>query len=441
MFVVPRFGALRWTAPAAFFAALLATPAAPEGLPEPSRQANAGQANAGQADARQADARQANASDFATLSSRAEAAREGGRLDEAVSLYRKALALRPAWKEGWWALGTILYEQDAHNDAGRAFRRLISLDPKNGTAHLLLALCEYQLDADASAMKNIQIAKSFGVQTDGGLPHVLMYHEGMLLLRAGRYERSIETLKPLVSAGVEDENLELALGMGVLLMRPKEAPAEASPTRAVVKRAGRAERQHMAKEFAAAKREYVALVQEAPAFPNVHYAYGRFLLATEDLESGIQEFVKEIEAHPEHVRAHVQVAAARYRLDSPDGLPFAREVVKLAPDYPFGHYLLGLLYFDTGDLAHAIPELETAARMLPDEAQFQFALGNAYARAGRAEEAARARAAFTRLNKKEPSDADADALRRLDLDSATSPAARPSSRPATRPTSRPPIKN
>ena len=127
---------------------------------------------------------------------------------------------------------------------------------------------------------------------------MLTYHEGMLLLRAGRYERALETLQPLVSAGVEDENLELALGMGVLLMRPKDAPPEGSPTRAIVMRAGRAERHHMAKEFAAAKREYAALVQEAPTFPNVHYAYGRFLLATEDLESGIQEFLKEIEEHP-----------------------------------------------------------------------------------------------------------------------------------------------
>jgi tetratricopeptide (TPR) repeat protein len=142
----------------------------------------------------------------------------------------------------------------------------------------------------------------------------------------------------------------------------------------------------------------------------------------------------------------VQVAATRYRLDSPAGLPFARDVVKLAPDYPFGHYLLGLLYFDTGDLAHAIPELEIAARMLPDEPQFHFALGNAYARAGRAEDAARARAAFTRLNKNNTSDTRGDALRPLDLDSTSRPASRSGSRPAPRPasppsTSRPPIKN
>jgi tetratricopeptide (TPR) repeat protein len=366
--------------------------------------------------------RPASASDFATLSTRADAAREAGRLDEAVSLYRRALEVRSTWKEGWWALGTILYEQDQHEDAAQAFRRLVSLDPKNGTAHLMLALCEYQLDADADALAHIQTAKQLGVQTDGGLPNVLTWHEGMLLLRAGRYERALETLQSLVSAGVEDENLELAIGMGVLLMRPKEAPAEGSPTRAIVQRAGRAERHHMAKEFAAAKRDYVAVVQDAPAFPNLHYAYGRFLLATEDLESGIAEFLKEIEADPRNVRARMQVAAARYRVDSPAGLPFAREVVKLAPDYPFGHYLLGLLYFDTGDIAQALPELETAARMLPDEAQFQFALGNAYARAGRAKEAARARAAFTRLQKGDSSKSGADGqLRRLDLDDVPKP--------------------
>ncbi len=47
-----------------------------------------------------------------TLESRAEAARAAGRLDEAAELYRQALAARPRWAEGLWALGTIAYEQD-----------------------------------------------------------------------------------------------------------------------------------------------------------------------------------------------------------------------------------------------------------------------------------------------------------------------------------------
>ena len=227
---------------------------------------------------------------------------------------------------------------------------------------------------------------------------VLTYHEGMLLLRAGRYERALETLQPLVSAGVEDENLELALGMGVLLMRPNDAPPEGSPTRAVVTRAGRAERHHMAKEFAAAKTR---------------------LCGAGARRAGVSQRALRVRALPaRHRGSRERDRGAPRRRSRPSRSTFAPacrslpraigsirrpasrsrgEVVTLAPDYPFGHYLLGLLYFDTGDIAHAIPELETAARMLPDEAQFQFALGNAYARAGREKEAARARAAFTRL--------------------------------------------
>jgi tetratricopeptide (TPR) repeat protein len=382
-----------------------------------------------------AQPRSTTASDFSGISAKADAAREAGQLADAAPLYRKALALRPTWKDGWWALGAILYEQDAHADAARAFRRLLALDSRNGTAHLMLGLCEYQLDRDASAIEHIEAAKRLGVQKDGDLPHVLIYHEGMLLLRAGRYERALETLRPLVAAGVEEESLDLALGMGVLLMRPRDLPAGDLPTgdlpagdlptgdapvRRVVQRAGRAERHAIAKEFDAAKNAYAALAEEAPSVPNVHYAYGRFLLATEDLERGVAEFTKEIARDPGHVRARMQIAAARYRIDSAAGIPFAREVVTLAPSYPFGHYLLGLLYFDTGDITRALPELETAARMAPREAQFQFSLGNAYARAGRQADAARARAAFLRLRGTD----DPTASPRLDLDAATRPAPR-----------------
>lgn len=335
--------------------------------------------------------------DFAALSARADTARDAERLDEAVALYRRALALRPAWKEGWWSLGTILYDQNAYGEAAPAFRRFLSYDPKHGTAHLMLALCEYQLGEDDRALQNIRTAKDLGIASDAQLPRILSYHEGMLLLRKGRYEDAIGALKPLVSEGVESEELHAALGTGVLMIRPKDAPAEGAPDRQIVLAAGRAERLSLAKRFDEARASYAALVQEFPAFPNVHYAYGRFLLVVEDRERAIEQFLEEIARHPAHVRARVQIATAHYRLDSAAGIPFAEEVVRLEPDYPFGHYLLGLLYLDTGDPARAIPQLEAAVRLVPRDALYHFALGNAYARAGRKDDAARARAEFQRL--------------------------------------------
>jgi tetratricopeptide (TPR) repeat protein len=334
---------------------------------------------------------------FVALSARADAARDAERLDEAAALYRKALAVRPSWKDGWWSLGTILYDQNSHAEAARAFRRFLSLDPRHGTAHLMLALCEYQLGQDDRALKNIRTAKELGIAKDTQLPRVLSYHEGMLLLRKGRYEDAIGALKPLVSEGVESNELLAALGMGALMIRPKDAPSESAPEHQVVLRAGRAERLSLEKRFDEARTSYGELVQAFPEFPNMHYAFGRFLLAVEDRERAIDQFVDEIKRNPAHIRARMQIAAAEYRIDSPAGIPFAEEVVRLEPDYPFGHYLLGLLYLDAGDVSRSIPQLETAVRLVPRDPLFHFALGNAYARAGRKEDAARARAEFQRL--------------------------------------------
>ncbi|MGH9158932.1 MAG: tetratricopeptide repeat protein, partial [Vicinamibacteraceae bacterium] len=127
-------------------------------------------------------AQSSKASTFATVSASADAARDAGRLEEASALYREALALRPDWTEGWWSLGTILYDRELPAEAALAFERVLSQNPKNGTAHLMLALCEYQLDRDASATQHIQTAKTLGVQKDDQLLHVLAYHEAMLLL-------------------------------------------------------------------------------------------------------------------------------------------------------------------------------------------------------------------------------------------------------------------
>ena len=156
------------------------------------------------------------------LSARADAARDANRLEEAVPLYRKALALRPGWKDGWWSLGTILYDSDSYKTAATAFRRLVAIDRKNGTAHLMLALCEYQLHLYADSMKHILAAKRLGIKKDEQLEHVLLYHEGMLWLRAGAYENAIEPLGTLVKQGVRGEELTLATGMAVLMMPPND---------------------------------------------------------------------------------------------------------------------------------------------------------------------------------------------------------------------------
>ncbi len=65
---------------------------------------------------------------FNDFAEKAKRASVENRLEEAVALYAKALALQPKWKEGWWSLGTIEYDQDHYAKAARDFEKLIALD-------------------------------------------------------------------------------------------------------------------------------------------------------------------------------------------------------------------------------------------------------------------------------------------------------------------------
>ena len=287
-------------------------------------------------------------SNFATLSAKADAARDAGRLDDAASLYRQALAVDPTWQDGWWSLGTILYDQDSYPPAARAFRRLLAYDPKNGTAHLMLALCDYQLDRNDSALQHLATAKRLGVKSDQQLVRVLHYRRS----DAPASQRPLRRRARRAEGPRGGRRRERRAGCGAWTGRPVDSAEGCAGRRRagaadrVARGSGRAPQAGATVGDAARATMGDFLAKEFPAFPNIHYAFGRFLLAVEDTDAAIQQFKEEIENNSRHVRARMQIAAMYYRVDSAAGIPFAQEVVKLEPDYPFGHYLLGLLYLD-----------------------------------------------------------------------------------------------
>jgi tetratricopeptide (TPR) repeat protein len=333
--------------------------------------------------------------DFSALAARAEAARDADRSDEAILLYRQAVALRPGWGEGWWSLAMLQYQKKAFRQSAEAFQKAASLNPKNGVARAMLGLSEYELGQDASALKHIQEGKDLGLPDDPELQHVVLYHEGVLLRRAGMFKEALQRLHTLCFSGVQNPDLLQALGM-VALWRKEKAPAGDRDAE-IVARVGRAECLAGQKKFEEARREYAEVARDYPTYPNIHYAYGWFLLVAEDMPAGYAELEQEIKNNPRHVMARLQIAATRYKVDSAAGLPYAEEAVKLDPQLVVGHYVLGLLLLDTDNYLRAIPELEMVQKAQPEFAKAYLALGAAYARAGREQDAAKARAAFQRL--------------------------------------------
>jgi predicted Zn-dependent protease len=335
---------------------------------------------------------------FTALSARADAARDAEHLDEAVQLYRRALALRPTWKDGWWSLGTIYYDQDSYAKAAQAFRSLLKTDPKNGTGYAMLGLCEFELGQDAAALQSIQTGLSFGLIKDQSLRNVVLYHEGLLLLRKGQFTEAGDALALLASYGEGADQAALAIGMAALRILPRDLLPEKSQEREIVLRAGRAEILAAQKKFDDGARIYSQLIADAPQFPGIHCAYGKYLLQEHLTDEAVAEFQQEIKNNPRHVQSYLEIAAVQYHVDSAAGAQYAEEAIRLQPTLPFAHYLLGLLYADSGKYEKATTQLELAEKSHIREADLYYALSRAYSRTGRKADAARARATFLQLS-------------------------------------------
>ncbi|PYQ14956.1 MAG: hypothetical protein DMF80_10950 [Acidobacteria bacterium] len=336
---------------------------------------------------------------FADVSRRADRARQGNHLEEAIRLYRQGVKLRPRWDEGWWYLATLLYETDRYPDARAAFRRFLALKPEAGPGWALRGLCDFRVADYQGALEHLDKGLALGV---GGQPEILRvarYHQALLLVRAGQFELAIEPLTVLARGEAESEGLVDAVGLMMLRMPlfPADIP---EAKRDLVRQAGRAGYLHLARKGEEAAQAFADLVAAFPKEPWVHYAYGVSRL-TSDPERGLAELRREAELQPDAVYPHLEIAFELLRKGDNAGAETEGErAVALAPGLFAAHNALGRALVERGEIERGTSELETAARLAPDSPEMHFSLARAYAKAGRKEDAEKERATFAELERK-----------------------------------------
>jgi tetratricopeptide (TPR) repeat protein len=333
---------------------------------------------------------------FDALAKRASGAREANRIDEAIPLYLQALKIKPAWKEGWWHVGSMFYDGDRYREARDAFRNLVALDQKFGPAWSMMGLCQFQLKEYEAALDSLRRGNGLGLGGNEDLALVARYHEAILLNRFEQFELAYEALIRTTKSDTPAPDLVLA--MGLTMLRLPFLPAEAPPDkRELIFKTGHAAYLAVTNHVSDAVQEYKDLIAAYPNTPGVHYAYGVFLLR-DSSDAAIGEFRRELELSPQHVAARLQLAFEYLkRKEYAAGLPYAEEAVRLAPNLFAAHNALGRILVETDEVERAIKELEIGVRLAPDSPEMLFALARAYARAGRTQDAARARAEFLKL--------------------------------------------
>ena len=170
-------------------------------------------------------------------------------MDDAAALYRKALAIQPRWAEGWWALGTLQYDNNQYAPAARAFEKLVALRPANGSAHAMLGLCQVELKQDPAALRNLLSAQDLGVLEDSQLRRVVLYQLGSVQLRSRRFTDAKATFSQLVRDGTRSDEVIAGMGMAALGVPPSNLPDKNTSGRDVVDRVGRAESLAAKKNF------------------------------------------------------------------------------------------------------------------------------------------------------------------------------------------------
>jgi tetratricopeptide (TPR) repeat protein len=326
----------------------------------------------------------------------ADDARLSERLDEAISLYGKALKIQPKWPDGWWYVGAIFYQKDAYPDARDAFQNLVALDPTRGPAWAMLGLCQFQTAEYERAVVSLQRGRSLGVNDDSELAAVVRYHTALLYVRFEQFEISYDILKEFMRVGNESPKVVEAFGLTMLRMPflPKEVPPD---KREKVMIAGQAGFNMAARRLDLSRSAFDDLLARYPNDPNVHYAFGVFLLS-QDADAALKEFKRELEISPEHFPAMVQMAFEYMKRDQfSDGLPLAERAVELAPKLYAARNVLGRILLELGQIDRSIKELEEGVRLAPSSPEMHFALARAYTRGGRKQEAARERELFKQL--------------------------------------------
>lgn len=350
-------------------------------------------------------AQQASA-DFDSLAQSAAAARDANRSAEAAQLYRRALTLRPDWAEGWWYLGTLLYDSDQCRDAIPAFQKVLALAPNAPGTLNFLGLCEYEAADYDSALQHLKRAYPPSPQEDPQVARVAAYHLVLLLNRSGSFAEANEILSKDLSSGAPSDPVIFAFGLTSLHV--PLLPQEVDPSKdALIQSVGRMA-QIYAQKPALILDSFSDLLKQYPDVPYLHAAYAAALTSSGRSKEAATELQLEATLHPPSSATPSAVAAfyandagrARFALGpsgaaaSPaasqeswqratqlftsqryvESIPALKATLSAQPENGTAWAMLGFAEFETRDYDNALLHLQKGASLglsgSPDSVRF-----------------------------------------------------------------------
>jgi len=344
----------------------------------------------------------ASAESLESLLRQAVAAQQSGDTATAIRLYKEVLEQRPDLGQVRSNLGAALAGEGRFPEAIEQYELALKGLPGNPSITLNLALAYYKLGRYQEAagwLARLQPAQPENVQVADLL--------ASCWIQLGKSAQVIDLLTPLEQTHPEDHALAFLLGTA-LLDQDRPDLAEVVLNR-ILGDGGSAEAQLLlgaskmkAHDFAGATPYLERAVKLNPKLPFVHAYYGRALMATGDTPAATREFRAELQQNPFDFFSNLNLALLLKQEDKLDeALPRVDAALRVRPDDPGALYQLASIDILLGRNQQALAELERLTKESPNFTEAQVSLATVYYRLKRKEDGNRVRAIVRKLQEED----------------------------------------
>ncbi len=292
-----------------------------------------------------------------------------GRVDEAGEYYRRAAKEDPGAAAAWFGIGRVHAAKGELKEAAKAYEKACELFPEYGSAHYALALAYRRLGRLKEAKPHFELSEKY--------KHLIPPANDKLMADIRRRDRGAVEMIRLAIALEQEGKLREALKL-------HEQALKIDPTLAQVhvnlmSLYGRLGNRKKAEEH------YRAAMALNPNMADCHYNFGVLAYEEGRLDEAEAAFRKAIEINPFYADAHNNLGVLLERQGRlAEAEKHYRQAVENRPGFALARFHLGRLLVARGNLTEGIRHLEAAVKNeKKDNPVYLYALGAAYARAGK----------------------------------------------------------
>ena len=340
---------------------------------------------------------------------------EMGRFEEAEQAFREALRLNKSLEPALFDLGTLYQMKDRYADAIETYENLLGFYPDNLEARTRLVDLYLKLGDKEKAEQQTEKIKEHSTPGEPGRQAL-----GLIYLRQGKLDESIEELNLIVSAWPDDDKSRYYLAtayeekgdiekglehfrqikpdskyfvnaqmhIGHLLERQEKYDEAISVLeKAIELEKGRPELYLMLAWVYETREEYEKAIgvvtdglKQDEKNLDLTFRLGVLLDKRGDKVSCLKQMKKVLEIDPDHADAlnYIGYTYAEQGIRLDEAMELIQKALKLKPDSGYIIDSLGWVYFQKGLYDEAVHYLEKAAKLTADDPTINEHLGDAY---------------------------------------------------------------